>query len=459
MSMEKDQELRSRLAQSDAHLQAPELPEYLVAQAAKRPAKSLINPRSIRLGLGSTAVASVALVAALALPAALTPDPLFTLGSGQANTMASAEGAGAVASDAKMDMIWPGYVEYSYLTEDLSDEAGKGHIYQAQLVGDPLEMMAKLQTYFGIEGEAKRDEWSSDQYPSFSIQTKNGSIESYLSVYWSGTGSWSYSQWDSSFWSCTESSSSEDGEGVSTCKEPELTPELIPTEDQMRNQAAELFGQFGLDLNPADFSIYRDDWGGSAYADLTLEGISLPISVSVGWDARGNLSYASGHSFELVDRGEFATISALDAVDRIKEGSWYGSPASSYYSNQAISGAARSAEAATAEPAPAIEGDISSDVVDPEVKPEDQGDVAIEEPMPQESVEPQIIDLTINKSESVMLGVWDANGGFWLVPGYLLYNDQGWFDSIISVEEGVIELPKYDDVMPLIEPAPATKED
>jgi hypothetical protein len=28
------------------------------------------------------------------------------------------------------------------------------------------------------------------------------------------------------------------------------------------------------------------------------------------------------------------------------------------------------------------------------------------------------------------------------VPGYLLKNDQGWFDSIISLEDGVIELPE-----------------
>ena len=68
------------------------------------------------------------------------------------------------------------------------------------------------------------------------------------------------------------------------------------------------------------------------------------------------------------------------------------------------------------------------------------------------------MDLKINKSESAMLGVWDAAGGFWLVPGHLLYNDQGWFDSIISLEDGVIELPKYEEVAPMIEPAEGTKD-
>jgi hypothetical protein len=39
----------------------------------------------------------------------------------------------------------------------------------------------------------------------------------------------------------------------------------------------------------------------------------------------------------------------------------------------------------------------------------------------------------------------------WLTPGYLLFNDQGWFDSIISLVEGVIELPEPYVVMPIEE--------
>jgi hypothetical protein len=47
--------------------------------------------------------------------------------------------------------------------------------------------------------------------------------------------------------------------------------------------------------------------------------------------------------------------------------------------------------------------------------------------------------------------VWDANGEVWLVPGWILINDQGWFGAVISLIEGVIELPKESevDIMPL----------
>jgi hypothetical protein len=71
-------------------------------------------------------------------------------------------------------------------------------------------------------------------------------------------------------------------------------------------------------------------------------------------------------------------------------------------------------------------------------------------------MKPQVVDLVVNRSEVVTLTVYDANGNLWFVPGYLLFNNQGWFDSIISLEEGVIALPEPMDfgIMPYL-PEPA----
>ena len=471
MNMDKDQELRNRIANADPG-HAQELPEYLVAQATQHKRKQLWSFRTARLAVGAGSFAAVALVAGLTLPNALAPQPLFTMAGGSSNAMTSAESA-PMAADAKVGMIWPGYVTYNYLTEGLSDEPGSGHIYQAQLIGDPKQILGQLMEVFGVSGEIVKDDWSTDQFPSFSVQSKDGSEETYLSIYWSGTGNWNYSRWDSSLWSCaavepaTDDAGSSSSEGskdeARSCDQPEPTPALIPSEAQMRQVASELFANFGLNIDAASFKTYRDDWGGSAYAELEFEGMPLPVSVSVGWDLRGQISYASGHSFELVDRGEFNTVSAIDAVARIKEGNWYGSAPSSYYENQMYSTMARDGVAVA--PAPEIDAAETSGTAasageatsEPAVEPIEEP-IAIDEPAPGqlEEVEPQVIDLTINKAEAAMLGVWDASGGFWLVPGYILHNDQGWFDSIISVVEGVIELPKYDDLM--IEPMPATKE-
>ena len=78
-----------------------------------------------------------------------------------------------------------------------------------------------------------------------------------------------------------------------------------------------------------------------------------------------------------------------------------------------------------------------------------------------ENVEPkvEIVTLKLNSSEPQLLMIYDKSGGAWLVPGYLLKNDQGWFDAIISLEEGVIELPEPMNVgiMP-IEENPNTKQ-
>jgi uncharacterized membrane protein len=68
-------------------------------------------------------------------------------------------------------------------------------------------------------------------------------------------------------------------------------------------------------------------------------------------------------------------------------------------------------------------------------------------------MEPQVVTLTITKAESALLSIWDAAGDVWLVPGWIMFNDEGWWSTVISLIEGVIALPDpytYD-----IEPLPA----
>jgi hypothetical protein len=70
------------------------------------------------------------------------------------------------------------------------------------------------------------------------------------------------------------------------------------------------------------------------------------------------------------------------------------------------------------------------------------------EPAP---IEPEVITLTVVSAEAALLSIWDAAGDVWLVPGFILVNDQGWWSSIISLIEGVIALPEPSamDIMPL----------
>jgi hypothetical protein len=46
--------------------------------------------------------------------------------------------------------------------------------------------------------------------------------------------------------------------------------------------------------------------------------------------------------------------------------------------------------------------------------------------------------------------VWDASGSAWLVPGVALTGADSWWQTVITLEEGAIQLPEP----MLIEPMP-----
>jgi hypothetical protein len=168
---------------------------------------------------------------------------------------------------------------------------------------------------------------------------------------------------------------------------------------------------------------------------MILDGNAIPLESYIGWGSDGEVSYASGYSVEIVSRGNFDTISATEAVERISDWRWYGSVASSYYEQYYATTAV--AESAI-ERDTAVSGGEASAISD--------------EPMPvepREPLEPELIDVLVNRSETGLAAAYDGSGNMWLVPAYILHNDQGWFDVILAVEEGVIQLPEPYDIMPL----------
>ena len=176
---------------------------------------------------------------------------------------------------------------------------------------------------------------------------------------------------------------------------------------------------------------------------MTLNGTPIPLESYLGWGADGEISYASGYSVEIVSRGDFGTISALDAVKRISDWRWYGSVASSYYEQYYSEMSATSSLAR--DDSMASSGDDFTAEEPMSVEPEKPA----EPTEPIEPTEPEIIDVLVNRAETALAAAYDGSGNMWLVPAYILHNDQGWFDVIISVEEGVIQLPEPYDIMPL----------
>ncbi|MDP4756697.1 MAG: hypothetical protein NWR78_06085, partial [Aquiluna sp.] len=229
--------------------------------------------------------------------------------------------------------------------------------------------------------------------------------------------------------------------------DPKPTPELIPAEAELVRQAVELFRGVGTEVDSSLARVWRDDWGASVNFPNIQNGINTGMDFYVGWDMAGQISYASGYSFRLLERGEFDTISALDAVPRIADGRWYGGAANHYYENLYVTSdvAVSSPMLRSAEEEVSIDAEIEADGEKVEISEPEPG-IVFEEP--------EVMDLMIVRSETATLSVFDAAGNFWFVPGYLLFNEQGWFDSIISLEEGIIQLPEPFDygVMPVEEP-------
>lgn len=416
-----EENLRSRLKAADPGASAPLLSEAVVVEATRKGQAAPLGFRAARFSLAGVAAAALAI--GLTLPSALAPQPLFTLaGAAQSGNQNGALSATSEVADAKM--IWPGWIQYNHIADGLSDEGGRGVVYEIRRVGDPLDILQRVADYFGIEGTPKEDDWSTKEYPSYSISGENF----YLSVYWSGAGYWNFGRWTNQVL-CAQSS---EGEEVSTkeCIPPQSQPDLIPSKSELVAETIAIFSALGISVTEQQMTVQRDVWGAYVTVSNSHNGQPIPIDFYLSWDFQGKISSISAASFEIVERGEFGTVSPVEAVARIKDGRWYGGVSSKYYEQlYRPIGIAKSTDEAVALPAP------------------EEG--STDEPV--EPVEPEIVDLKINKAESVLVSVFDSAGNMWLVPGYLLFNDQGWFDSIVSLEEGVIQLPEPYDVMPLQE--------
>ena len=412
---DKFDELRIRIQAADPAQNISELNHTLVAKATlSTKAKRLFGFKAVRLGLGGASAMAVTALA-LTLSVNLSAQPLIQMTAGGAESMAASEAGGKImaGSDAMVG-IWPNYwVQNEYLAgPDLSTDTAKGNVYQLILTGNPQSRLQQIADLFGITGSIREEQWSTTEYPSFSIGSENNQV----GISWAGTGSWYYSNWSQQPMECVDST-----QDIASCeiKSQEPTPELLPTEAEVIAKAIEVFSATGLVVTASDIKTYRDDWGTGANASLKVEGQDTALEWSISYDSTGNLSYAWGQTVELVNRGSFKTVSAVDAVDRISDGRWWGNPASSAWLSYDAEGMTRIQE----------DLPVGSDL----------GTTDGSSPIESEP-EVRIVKLTIEKSTAAMLMIYDKSGSAWIVPGYLLHNNQGWFDTVISLEEGVIEL-------------------
>lgn len=372
--------------------------------------KPMLNKRLAQGALPLIAISAALLISASVLPRS----PLISLSPNQAGNASMLDSAeGKLAGD-KM-MINP--VNYTYVAgSSLSDEAGQAHVYQLLLEGRPESVLAQAAAALGVSGEVQRSsQWSPDS-PSYFIGTEDGTASS-VNIWWGGTGNWYFNSFvASSAPACKTTQLAEDGsEFCSEYVEQKPTPELLPSEAQIIRDALRVFNATGLSVNKQDITIYKDEWSAGASASLKVAGQETAITWNIGYDSTGRLAWAGGHSVRVVDRGTFGTVSAKAAVQRLTDWRWYGNPAQSEYPVYSAS---------------------NRDVAAP-AQPDQQ---------------PTEVTITINSAKPLLLNVWDKNYGSWLVPGFALSGNEGSVNFIVSLVEGVIELPEPVEVQPMIEP-------
>ncbi|RZS59362.1 hypothetical protein EV141_0585 [Microcella putealis] len=472
-------DLEGRLQRS-LDVGAPDLDRDIVTGAPGRKAPRMVNRgRVAQIAAGSVTAVAAASVGALVISGTFMPSqpPLFTAAAGGADSGRIA-GAESAMSDDAMIMPW---VQYEYLAgPGLSDELASGRVYELRRAGSPDDVLARVAALFGVTGEVESSEWSSDDFPSYVVGPEDGSAPA-ITTTWVGTGNW----WYSNPLPYTENPPS---------------PSQAPDEGAARSLAADLFADVGLDIDAADIEVYADEWQTTASGYLTVDGQRTALDWGVSWAATGEIQWASGHSIEVVDRGEFDTVSARASVERLADWRWSAAAGPDYWGDTGFmaadsassSGVARSDESVV-EPMPGMEpapepgapGDPGAAPGDPgtgepapiepvePTKPAEPSDPAepteptepsepvepseptepqpLPEPAPEPLPEPELVTVTLDSADRTLLTMWDANGNAWLVPGFVYEMPDGWYSGVVSLIEGVIELPEPIDyeIMPM----------
>lgn len=397
-------------------------------ESGNRKAKAVRRRNSFLVAAGSG-------VLALSVFANLTIGPsaqtgLITLGAQQsAQTAAESKGlvgADGMASD-KMMMINPFIYEY-VAGSGLSTDGSTGHVYKVELDGDADVVLANLMRIFGVKGTTTQTIDMGSSAPSYQMLTagsQDGSGKS-INLSWTGSGSWWYS--DPSAYpqaECLQMTTPDEGEAYcSNYKEQPATPELVPTTAEAKAEAIKIFKSIGFKVEATDIRVSSDNWGAWATASMQLNGEDTPIEYSISWSSIGKLASVSGHSMKFVDKGEFKTISAKRAVERLGDWRYTASISSSayekYFSN--------------AQQVMPLGSEINSkDMIEPEI-----GVGPVSEPSPTTVV------VEINKAAKTHVMIWDAAGNNWLVPGFIFISDGSYINPVFALEDGIVALPPKD---------------
>jgi len=407
---------------------------------------------------GSIATVAAAAAVAFALPSMLSPQSLIELGANPEYQQSSSK-IGAADS-----MLAPYGVQEFEAATSLSTEAGTGHVFELTLAGSPRTRLQQVAAVFGVTGDVKKQDSGGEDNLAYLIGDPNYT-EANVSIYWSGTGGWSYFSGSNG---ATVSKSQEQGApDDSSTGEP--AQKNMPSKSDAIAEAVRIFSATGLQVSNRDVTYYSDEWSAYANANLKVAGFDTALEWSVSWGSDGKINSAYGQSATVVDRGEYATISASEAVSkRMSDSRWTGQLPNRAYTALSGSGgisdvmpgveepivdeptAVQSTESAepsaTDSAGTEPSGSASSGAAPGDPNP---GKVEETQPAPGAAVDPimpTVTKIRITKATPTLLTIYDSNGKAWLVPGFEMSDSKYWLSGVVSLIDGVIELPEIKDV-------------
>lgn len=396
------------------------------------------------IGLSLALLASACVADDTDGPPLAAPEVIRVASNGTAESGAALATADQAASEASGDemassMMVPwtvitGFVAADSLPALPTDSTGWVHRAGRPV---PLDTATRMAEVFGVDPSPVTGREDAD-WVTYGFGPDDGSSPSLMFGIGAEQDWWFNSGWSNEMDDpCIEV---ETEEGIFfECPEP-VAPTGVPTADEARERALELWRRLGIDTSAVEIEVWADEWYASVSGSIRLPGSPVQSAnagwLSVGFGANGVLEYASGTLSRPEPAGPYPLIGIEEALKRLSR---YHTWPTAFIDDMVV---------AIDEPAPADE--TSVDAVD--AGSSVSRDAAEEE---LGSDRPTEVVVTLVDVKPDLWWTSDVEGNVWLLPAYAFTGDDGGTYTVPAVTEEYLveEIPVSIEPMP-VEPMP-----
>lgn len=202
------------------------------------------------------------------------------------------------------------------------------------------------------------------------------------------------------------------------CAEP-TPPEGVPSSADARSMATALFAELGTPGDLGGFEAFADEWGAWVYAQVQVGGMASAVGFSAGYGADGRLTSAGGTVAKLERVGEYPTVDADTAVERLRQRNLG-------WGRDVLleRGGSASLDAA-------VSSDVAIDA------PTAEEPAVLVDPLPGGEMKTRTV--TLVDVEPTLTVVFDVDDVMWLVPAYRFTADDGGIWEVMAIADGFVE--------------------